>query len=149
MPIPMLINGELPTGEHLVTLKEIEMTFGSQNDRRKNLMTGLNAAASQFKDAGVSYLLIDGSFTTDKDEPADIDGCWSASGDIDETKIDSDFWDFDTLEKFEVSRARIKSKYGLDFFIAELIELGSGKPFSDFFQTNRDGQPKGILKVIL
>ena len=36
-----------------------------------------------------------------------------------------------------------------DAFIAEIIEGGSGKPFPEFFQTNRDGDPKGIIQINL
>lgn len=41
----------------------------------------------------------------------------------------------------------MKDKYGLDFFIANIIEMGSGLPFPQFFQVNRDGDPKGIIVV--
>lgn len=43
----------------------------------------------------------------------------------------------------------MKNKYGLDFFIANIIEAGSGLPFPKFFQVNREGEPKGILVVTL
>lgn len=149
MPIPNLQAGELPSGEHVATVEEVESTFGIQNDRRKLLMAGLKAATQQFKDAGVKHIYVDGSFTTDKEEPADIDGCWSASGDIDATKLDADFWSFNDVAEFEKCRERIKSKYHLDFFIAEWEEGSTKKPFPEFFQTNRDGYPKGILKIEL
>ena len=42
-----------------------------------------------------------------------------------------------------------KAKYGLDFFIAQKIEIESGEPFPKFFQSNRDGKPKGIIVVDL
>lgn len=149
MPIPKLTAGELPSGEYVATLAEIELAFGVQNDRRKLLMAGLTKAVGMFQAAGVGFVLVDGSFTTDKEEPADIDGCWSAAGDIDNDKIDPNFWDFNDGVEFQEKRKLVKEHYGLDFFIAEMIESGSGKPFSDFFKTNRDGYPKGILKILL
>lgn len=149
MPVPKLTIGELPRGVHIVTLHEIEQTFGVQNERRKLLMSGLIEAAKMFKAAGVRFLLVDGSFTTDKKEPADIDGCWSATGDIDIDLIDPEFWDFDDVADFQKKRRSINQRYGLDFFIAEMIESESGEPFSKFFQTNKDGDAKGILKIIL
>ena len=149
MPIPLLINGELPVGEHIATIDEVEMIFGIQNDRRKNLMTGLKNVIGQFNSAGVTRVFIDGSFTSDKEEPADIDGCWSISGHIDETKIDPDFWNFNDELELLKCRKNIKDKYGLDFYIAEWTEGISGKPFPDFFKTNRDGSQKGILKINL
>ena len=149
MAIPSLNAGELPTGIHLTTLEEIEFAFGRQNNRRKVLLSGLKKATQMFREAGVRFILVDGSFVTDKEEPADVDGCWSAAGEVDFTKIDSDFWDFNDISDFQMKRKNVKEKYRLDFFIAELIEEGSGKPFSEFFQTNRDGYPKGILKIEL
>lgn len=149
MPIPNLTAGELPSGVHIATLSEIEHAFGIQNDRRKLLMAGLTKAVTMFQEAGVGFVLVDGSFVTDKDEPGDIDGCWSAEGNIDIDEIDSNFWDFKDGKEFQEKRKLVKEQYGLDFFIAEMIESGSGKPFSEFFQTNRDGYPKGILKIVL
>ena len=149
MLIPKLTAGELPAGVHTATLEEIEQAFGVQNDRRKLLMAGLRRAAQMFQGAGVEFVLVDGSFTTDKEDPADIDGCWSAAGKIDIRKIDPDFWKFEDAPEFQEKRKIIKERYGLDFFIAEMIDGGSGKPFSEFFQTNRDGYPKGIIKVAL
>jgi hypothetical protein len=37
----------------------------------------------------------------------------------------------------------------INFFIANIIEAGSGLPFPQFFQKNRDGDPKGIIVVKL
>lgn len=149
MPLPSLQAGELPSGEHLATIDEVEAMFDLQNDRRKLLMTGLKLAIQQFKEAGVKQIYVDGSFTTDKEDPADIDGCWSVEGEIDETKIDPDFWKWENDYECLQSRERIKGKYHLDFFIAEWIEGESNKPFPQFFQTNRDGYPKGIVKIEL
>lgn len=149
MPIPTLMaNGELPPGIHIVTITEVETTFGQTNDRRRLLMKGLKEALSLFKTAHVSKVFVDGSFTTDKDEPNDIDGCWSSIG-VDEQKLDPRFWDFESTADFERKREEIKNEFGIDFFIAEIIEGGSGKPFPEFFQTNRDGDPKGIIQINL
>jgi len=47
------------------------------------------------------------------------------------------------------TRKAMKAKYGLDFFIANIIEAGSGLPFPKFFQVNRNGDPKGIIVLPL
>ena len=112
-------------------------------------MMGLKLALQNFKTAGVTTVFIDGSFTSQKDEPHDIDGCWSAKGEINLSVLDPLFWNFETPEEFTVARNQTIEKYGIDFFIAEWIEGESGKPFPEFFQKNRDGNPKGILKVNL
>jgi hypothetical protein len=149
MPIPKLMaNGELPPGVHIVSLAEVETAFGQTNHRRQLLMKGLKGALLLFKTANVSKVFVDGSFTTDKDEPNDIDGCWSFTG-VDEQKLDPRFWDFESIDDFERKRQDIKNEFGIDFFIAEIIEGASGKPFPEFFQTNRDGEPKGIIQINL
>lgn len=149
MPIPDLnTKGELPPGVYVVTIEEVDRTFGQSSDRRRLLMSGLKNAIEIFKRADVPRIFVDGSFTSDKEEPDDIDGCWSAEG-VDAQKLDSRFWDFETPEDFEEKRKAIKDEFGIDFFIAEIIEGGSGKPFPEFFQTNRDGEAKGIIQINL
>lgn len=141
MSIPKLNdNGELPAGEHLTSLDEIERVYGSHTDQRKNLMGGLYAAVSNFEAAGVTTIWIDGSFVTDKDIPNDIDGCWEYNTSVSIDTLDPVFLD---------GRIKMKEKYGLDFFIANCIEADSGLPFPKFFQVNRDGESKGILVVKL
>ena len=150
MSIPSLNqNGELPEGDHVATLIDVEIAFGLSTDRRKHLTDGFKRAVDMFKAAGVEFVLVDGSYTTDKADPEDIDGCWSASGDIDIAKIDPVFWKFSNSIEFQAQRVKAKAQYVLDFFIAENIEAGSGKPFSDFFKTNREGDPKRIIKIVL
>lgn len=150
MSIPRLNkNGELPDGIHKATLNEVEVVFGTQTDRRKLLMTGLNRGADNFKAAGINKIYLDGSFTSDKANPDDIDGCWSAIGEIDLDILDPLFWNFKTVDQCDQSRLLAKIKYGLDFFIAEWSEGRTGKPFPEFFQTSREGDKKGILEIQL
>lgn len=139
MGIPELkSSGELPKGEHSSSLNEVEAVFGSSNERRKILMRGLRDASSNLEAAGVKTIWINGSFTTGKKEPNDIDGCWEYNNLIDMQRLDPVFLG---------SRLDMKKKYGLDFFIADIIEAGSGLPFPQFFQRNRDGDPKGIIVI--
>jgi len=141
MSIPALLeNGELPPGEHHATLDEVEATYGSSSERRKLLMKGLRKASSNLELSGVSMLWVDGSFITGKEEPNDIDGCWEYTSAVDVNKLDPFFLG---------SRDKIKNKYGLDFFIANIIEAGSGLPFPEFFQVNRNGEAKGIIIITL
>lgn len=149
MPIPPLgANGVLPPGEHEASMEEIEQAFGSSTDRRKVLMNGLKLAVENFQAAGVPRIYIDGSFTADKPDPNDIDGCWSAVG-ASSKILDPVFWKASTPEERRQNRLLMKQKYGLDFFMAESREGRSGKNFPDFFQTDRNGNLKGILKVNL
>lgn len=141
MGIPALQeNGDLPPGEHTASLDEVELDFGSSTDRRKLLMRGLREAANNFELSGVRTLWIDGSFISAKEEPNDIDGCWEFTSVVNTKMLDPVFLG---------TREKMKKKYGLDFFIANIIEAGSGLPFPKFFQVNRDGDPKGIIVVKL
>jgi hypothetical protein len=112
-------------------------------------MDGLKDAIENFRAAGVSSIFIDGSFITNKDNPNDIDGCWSAAGDIDLDKLDPLFWDSKTPNEKRANLHKLKARYGLDFYIAEGTENGSGLKFPDFFQVNREGKMKGIIRIDL
>lgn len=141
MNIPKLqANGELPKGEHPASLEEVGVIYGSSNDRRKQLMKGLSEAANNLEAAGVKTIWLNGSFVTSKKEPNDIDGCWEYNELVDIGILDPVFLG---------NRKQIKEKYGLDFFIANIIESDSGLPFPQFFQKNRDGDLKGIVVVKL
>ena len=141
MDIPALQeNGELPPGEYPATVNDVEAVFGSSTGRRKLLMRGLRAAIANFELSGVRTLWINGSFTTDKNEPNDIEGCWEYTSDIDIKRLDP---------VFSGSRKAMKEKYGLDFFISNIAEAESGLPFPEFFQVNREGEPKGIIVISL
>ena len=141
MSIPKLQNNtELPVGEHLASLHEVEQVYGLSTAQRKILMRGLLDAVSNLEIAGVKTIWINGSFVTSKKEPNDIDGCWEYNPSVNINVLDPVFLG---------GRAEMKKKYGLDFFIANYIEAGSGLPFPKFFQKNRDGLQKGILVVKL
>ena len=140
MAIPALNkNGELPPGEHRTTVQELEATFGTSTPKRQELVQKLKTALSNFKAAGVPKVWIDGSFTTTKPEPADIDGVCDFVHKTDITKLDPVFLDASGTDAQ-------KNKYGLDFY-PNVIEGGTGLPFPKFFQENRDGNPKGILVI--
>ena len=150
MSIPDLReDGELPGGVHIATIEEVEKSFGSSSSRRQILISGLKMAIDNFKKANIKRIYIDGSFTTDKEEPNDIDGCWVSQGirKEDLQNLDKDFWNFNNTKEFRSCRKRILKKYYLDFFIAEYIEKDSGDPFPKFFQTNKDGIVKGVVRV--
>lgn len=142
MPIPKLQpNGELPAGEFLTTLKDIERRYAEKGVKRKQLMQGLKLACVSFKKAGVPRVWANGSFITDKAEPADIDGCWEYTSEVDLKKLDPVF--------LMTSRRFMKEKFGLDFFPAHLYEAKTDLPFPEFFRINREGEPKGILVIHL
>ena len=134
--------GNLPVGIHWASLKEFESRFGT-NPRRKQLLKGLKQAITSLQKAGCRAVFVDGSFVTSKELPGDFDACWSVEG------VDPDWLDSVLLD-FSNGRAAQKAKYGGELFPAEMIEAGSGKPFLEFFQTDKNtGKPKGIVGLRL
>lgn len=134
--------GRLRPGVHEVTLEEIEKHF-CFNEYRGRLFRKALPAIKNLIAAGVEDIYLDGSFAESKPRPEDIDGCWVPPPHLVSKKIDP------VLLDFRNRRAAMKKKYGVDFFIANELESPKGKTFLEFFQKDRDGKPKGILKVKL
>lgn len=134
--------GRLRPGIHELTFKEIEEHF-CFNEYRWKLFKKAVKAIKNLIAAGVKDIYLDGSFAESKPRPNDIDGCWVPNPHVDSSRIDP------VLLDFRNQRAAMKKKYGVDFFPANELEKTKGKPFLEFFQKDRDGKPKGILKVKL
>jgi len=136
-------NGNLPPGVYRVTLNDIEDRL-TWNPGRARLFSGLRRALANLASAGVRRVWIDGGFVTAKDDPDDIDGCWEAEPLMDPDKLDPVF--FDTVPP----RQAMRDKYGVDFMIAGTVledRAARGATVEQYFQTDRDGNPKGILLV--
>lgn len=130
----------LKRGIHDLTLQEIEKKF-CFNAHRKTLFKGMKKAVNNLKIAGVKEIYIDGSLTTNKEFPNNMDGCWLLTEDLRADKVDP------VLLDFSGKRIKMKEKFGVDFFIANMAEGRSGEPFPEFFQTDRDGNRKRIVKI--
>jgi hypothetical protein len=105
----------------------------------------LRRALTVLKAAGCSTIYIDGSFVTEKEFPADFDGCWDRAGVNRATlqRLDP------TLLDFSNRRAAQKAKYRGELFLADVAANSAGTLFLDFFQYDRDGKKKGIVKLDL
>ena len=134
--------GTLIPGVHGLTLSELKNQFGEGSKQRKQLFLRLKEGLLNLKRAGVKNVYLDGSYVTTKAFPNDIDGCWDAHQDIDLGVLDPVFLDFQ-------NRHLMKDKYGVDFFISQIVEGASGVPFVAFFQTDRNDEPKGIILISL
>ena len=141
IPAPNAI-GELPPGMHTVTLEEVEAVFVT-TPRRRHLFEGLRRAIQNLHIAGVRRIFIDGSFVTTKADPNDIDGCWEWT-----EEVHLDLLDLVLLD-FTQARRAMRNRYGVDFFLTTWVEAGSGLTFLDFFQRNREDDPKGIVQLDL
>ena len=134
-------SGRLPQGEHEATWDEICDRFG-WNPRRQRLLSGLAEGLAILGEAGCTRVWLNGSFVTAKDEPGDFDSVWQPAG-----------TDRDVLERLGPElldltnhRAAQKLRFGGEFF-PNVVEGSSGKSFEQFFQTDRDGNPKGIVVI--
>lgn len=132
--------GYLPPGIHDASWEEFVARFGF-NAHRQRLLSGLKEALRALQDAGCRTALIDGSFVTSKLHPGDYDAIWDSAG-VDETKLDN------VLLLFENRRAAMKTKFFGELFPA-LLEGDPGPPLLEFFQHDRNGRPKGIVRLHL
>jgi hypothetical protein len=145
MAIPSFqTNGNLPLGIHTATWQEVEKSLAF-NERRQELLSGLKLACQILKLVGCRKIYIDGSFATNKEYPGDFDVCWE------DDEVDfKNLKDLDpVLLDFRNKRAAQKAKYGGELFPSSYQADSSGKTFLDFFQEDRDGNPKGIVAVDL
>ena len=135
-------DGKLPPGIHACTWEEFVERFGD-TPYRLTLTKGLKIAIQQLADAGCQTVYIDGSFVTNKLVPGDFDACWDANGvDINKLKTLAP-----TLLEFSDKRAAQKAQYGGEFFPAGWPADSIGTLFLEFFQKDRDGNPKGIISI--
>ena len=79
-------NGCLPPGMHPASWEEVAERFGG-SAHRERLLDGLLRAATNLRAAGARVIWLDGSFTTDKEEPSDWDGVWDPRN-ADLSKVD-------------------------------------------------------------
>ncbi len=143
--IPALrADGTLPPGVYAAAdWNEVQARFGG-NRRRNALLRKLRAGLENLRDAGCPFVFLDGSFTTSKAQPNDVDGCWEWTPQVDLAVLDIAF-----VRLTPADRQHLKTRYGMDFFIADMTEAGSGQPFSEFFQQDRNGQRRGIVRLEL
>jgi hypothetical protein len=142
LTIPQFENssGYLPPGVHKATWEEFVDRFGFNSFRQKQI-GGLLKALLNLKLAGCQVVLIDGSFVTNKSFPADYDGAW------DPTNVDFGLVD-PILLKFDDKRSAMKAKYLGELFVVTAT-AALGVQFGEFFQKDRDGNPKGVIRIDL
>lgn len=129
MPIPEFNElGYLPPGVYEATWSEFLARFGT-NPHRLRLATGLAAALRKLAIAGCRRVIIGGSFVTSKEEPNDFDGWY------DDFCLDLELLDPLFVEEVELQQT---------VFGGRLFDLPS---YEGFFQTDREGRPKGIVAL--
>jgi hypothetical protein len=143
VPIPPFDpeSGLLPPGEHEAGWDEIQARFG-WNARRRQLLDGLADGIAILGEAGCVRVWVNGSFVTAKDEPGDFDCVWSPVG-VDRAVLEDLGPELLDLRD---QRAAQKARFGGEF-LPNVVEAASGDQFVAFFQSDRDGTPKGIVVI--
>lgn len=107
-------------------------------------MRGLRMAMEQLKAGGCRTIYINGSFVTIKPDPGDFDACW-----------DSEDVDYDYLRKNaprllnHLDRSAQKSKYKGEIFRSDQPVGDYALTSIEFFQRDRQLNPKGIIAIDL
>ncbi|MHB8581509.1 MAG: DUF6932 family protein [Ignavibacteriaceae bacterium] len=140
-------DGFLPTGIHICTVEEISERFGrfQTSDRRPSLNEGLISYINELKKADIGkYLIVNGSYVTQKDKPSDIDVLLVLKDDVDLTG------DIPPFRKNAASKKYINNYHKLDFHFG----YEDDETFTNILQNFKEikyqpGKYKGILRVDL
>lgn len=143
--IPQFRNsGDLPIGVHVATLEEFKSRF-CNNIKRRQLFDGLLLLIDDLRSIGCKVIYIDGSYTTNKRLPKDIDVCWEI-GNLDVNQIELKL---PILFDLDPPRNMQKDKYNCDVF-PSIFEATQDRIYLDFFQINKETQAlKGIIQINL
>ena len=146
MAIPGLTeNGTLPEGLHDTTLEEIEREFGSFNgsDVRVRLFEQLRVFCREVRFWGnAAEILVDGSFTTNKQKPTDIDIILVYKGDFDlQSQVQP-------LEYKLINRKRARRAWGFDVIAVTADSPEREKWVRYFSRDTRTGlEGKGLIRI--
>jgi len=116
------------------------------NNHRKKLFAGLELAISELRAVGCSQVYINGSFITRKEFPEDFDICW------DEENVNLELLtrSYRGLIDFGHKMKTIKQRYGGDIVpMTSIADEKKGIIFLWFFQEDRQGRQKGIIRISL
>jgi hypothetical protein len=119
--------GNLPSGVHQVSWTDFQIRFAN-NSHRQQILVGLKQALRELAIAGCHTVYIGGSFVTSKEQPNDFDGCF-----------DPMTVDLYSLDPVFDSAATQQDRFGGD--------LKPNPNFVGFFQTDRDGNSRGVVEI--
>ena len=138
-------DGDLPPGIHGADLKQLEKRFGefTTSDRRVRLYIKLRQLVEMAKLSGiVRRIILGGSFITAKRIPNDVDAVIIITKNI---ELDSLTQSQYIMADRDALRRVLK---GDDFDVIVVREgTSSMQTIIEFFQSNRDNKPIGIVEV--
>ena len=138
---PFLPNGYLPPGIHDAAWHTVAEHYGT-NLRRSRLLEGLLEALQNLKQAGCRKIYLDGSFVTRKQHPGDFDAAWETPN-VDPQLLNP------VLLEFSNRRQAQKQAFGGELFPADSPADEHGRTFLEYFQTDQESKPKGIIAIDL
>jgi len=126
-------DGYLPPGVHLTQLDKLLERFGRETEIRRVQGESIRWLVDLARQAGVDRVIINGSFTTAKAEPNDVD-CVLLMG-----------------ERFPIdAEAEAELLEGLPFLEIKLVnQEGFELLVETIFASDREMQPKGMIEVVL
>lgn len=146
MAIPAFVHetGYLPPGDHTATLEEVEERYG-WTYRRRELLRELRSVVEGLREKGVKRVWIDGSFTTTKDRPQDVDVLYEAP-----PGANVSTWGGLSPTR----RTALKRRARIDLWKAPAPQPVAGQPgrsrsLHDHWATDRDGVERGIIVLEL
>ena len=143
MPLPAFDpHGNLPPGEHAPSWVEFAARYGT-NPKRIAMLAKIEAWLTHMKQAGCRTAFVDGSFVCAEPAPTDYDACWDATG-VDAARLDPAL-----LVLTDAGRRTIRRRYGGDIRPDMVCPPGTILPYLRFFQRDRDGRRKGIVRFDL
>ena len=134
-------NGYLPPGIHEATWLQTAERLGT-NPHRRTLLQGLLRALQNLQQSGCQRIYLDGSFATSKELPGDFDVAWETT-DVNPRLLNP------TLLDFSNRRQAQKLAFGGELFPADWEADEQGRTFLEFFQTDQQAVPKGIIAIDL
>jgi hypothetical protein len=139
----------LEPGLHDFNLSEIGNHFlldFPSSKTRKSLIQGFNKYISHLSSIGVPIeIWIDGSFTTNKIDPNDIDlVIFSPASDLNSLTPEKQ-----QLFQALIDRATIKQNFGCDVLFCPSEDQNMRSYWRGWYGFNRYEQPKGIARVVV
>lgn len=134
--------GYLPEGIHAMTWDAFCGQF-LVGEWRQRLGRALYRALNNLRHAGCAQVMVDGSFVTAKPDPSDYDLAFDPVG-VKAALLDP------VLRRHDDGRAAMKAKY-----LGDIVPWGwaacgvTGLIYQEFFQSDRSGNPKGVVLLKL
>lgn len=131
--------GNLPAGIYKSSITSIEKMFGANSGKRILLFNNFRKLLKllfPFK-KNIKHIILDGSFVTSKESPADIDCIMIIENNFRFTP--------EIVEKLCDS----EKLYNIHLFMFEEKNTERHREMLNFFCKDRDLKPKGVIEVIL